>query len=63
MAVGSIKDFDSDGRYIVLQAVRLSTKRDLLVPIWLVGDVDREAAEATLAVSSADLEGMKGLQQ
>ncbi len=59
VAVGSIKDFESDGRYIVVQAVRLSTRHDLLVPISLVGDVDREAAEATLAVSHADLEGMK----
>jgi hypothetical protein len=59
VAVGRIKDFDSQGRYIVLEAGHLSIKHDLLVPIALVADVDREAAEATLAVSNADLEGMK----
>ncbi len=63
VAVGRIKDFDGEGRYLVLETGHPSTKHDLLVPISLVGDVDREAAEATLAVSSADLEGMKGLQQ
>jgi len=59
VAVGRIKDFDREGRYIVLEARHLSIKHDLLVPISLVADVDREAAEATLAVSNADLEGMK----
>ncbi len=59
VAVGRIEDFDSEGRYIVMEAGHLSTKRDLLLPISLVADVDREAAEATLAVSKSDLEGMK----
>jgi len=59
VAVGRIKDFDREGRYIVLEAGHLSIKHDLLVPISLVADVDREAAEATLAVSNADLEGME----
>ena len=59
VAVGRIKDFDRQGRYIVLEAGHLSIKHNLLVPIALVADVDREAAEATLAVSNADLEGMK----
>ncbi len=58
-ALGKIKDFDREGRYIVLEARHLSIKHDLLVPISLIADVDREAAEATLAVSKADLEGMK----
>jgi hypothetical protein len=62
-AVGTIKDFDREGRYIVLEAGRLSIKHDLLVPISLVADVDREAAEATLAVSNADLEGMKSQER
>jgi hypothetical protein len=59
VGVGRIKDFDREGRYIVLETGHLSIKHDLLVPIALVADVDREAAEATLAVSNADLEGMK----
>jgi len=59
VAVGRIEDFDREGRYIVLEAGHLSTKHDLLVPISLIADVDREAAEATLAVSNADLKGMK----
>jgi hypothetical protein len=59
VAVGRIKDFDREGRYIVLETGHLSIKHDLLVPISLVADVDREAAEATLAVSNRDLEGMK----
>jgi hypothetical protein len=41
VAVGTIKDFDREGRYIVLEAGRLSIKHDLLVPISLVADVDR----------------------
>jgi hypothetical protein len=59
VAVGRIKDFDRDGRYIVLEVGHVSSKHHLLVPISLVADVDREAAEATLAVSHADLESMK----
>jgi len=59
VAVGRIKDFDGEGRYIVLEVGHLSIKHDLVVPISLVADVDREAAEATLAVSMADLDGMK----
>ena len=59
VAVGRIKDFDKNGRYVVLEAGHLSTKHDLLVPIALIADVDREAAEVTLAVSSVDLDGMK----
>jgi hypothetical protein len=63
VAVGRIKDFDREDRYIVLEAGRLSIKHDLLVPISLVADVDREDAEATLAVSNADLEAMKSQER
>ena len=59
VAVGTIKDFDSEGRYVVLDAGHLASRHSLLVPIALFADVDREAAEATLAVWNADLETMK----
>ena len=59
VSVGAIKSFDKEGRYFVVEQGRLSVKHSVLVPIALVADVDREAAEATLAVSMTDLNGMK----
>jgi hypothetical protein len=59
VAVGTIKNFDKGGRYFVVEAGRLSMKHSVLVPIALVADVDREAAEVTLAISKADLDGME----
>lgn len=60
--VGAISDFDQDGRYVVLKTGHLASQHSLLVPIALFVDVDREASEATLAVSQADLENMKHQQ-
>jgi hypothetical protein len=59
VSVGAIKNFDKEGRYFVVEQGRLSLKHSVLVPIALVADVDREAAEATLAVSMTDLNSMK----
>jgi hypothetical protein len=59
IAVGVIKNFDKQGRYFVVVEGRLSIKHSILVPVALVADVDRVAAEATLAVSKADLDGLK----
>lgn len=59
VAVGTIKDFDREGRYVVLEAGHLASRHVLLVPIALFVEVDREAAEATLAVWDADLQSMK----
>src|SRR5262245_24479036 len=57
--VGRIKDFDASGRYMVVETGALSRRHQVLVPIALVADVEREAAEVTLAVSEADVERMK----
>jgi len=59
VSVGVIKNFDKQGRYFVVEEGRLSTKHSVLVPVALVADVDRVAAETTLAVSKADLDGME----
>ena len=59
VAVGAIKNFDKESQYIVVEEGHFSNRHSVLVPIALVADVDREAAEATLAVSMADLDGMK----
>jgi len=59
VAVGAIKNFDKENRYIVVEEGHFSIKRSVLVPMALLADVDREAAEATLAVSMADLDGLK----
>src|SRR5260370_3320816 len=45
-AVASIKDFDREGRYIVLEAGHLSIQHDLVIPSSPGRDRDREAAEA-----------------
>jgi hypothetical protein len=59
VSVGVIKNFDKQGRYFVVEEGRLSIKHSVLVPVALVADVDRVAAETTLAVSKADLDGME----
>ncbi len=59
VAIGAIKNFDKESRYIVVEKGHLSIKHSVLVPMALLADVVREAAEATLAVSMADLDGMK----
>lgn len=58
-AFGSIASFDSGGRYVVVREGFLSREKHVLMPIALIADVDREAAEVVLAVSADDLARMK----
>lgn len=57
--VGRIKEFDATMGYAVIEKGVLSHKRDLLIPVHLVADVDRDEGVVTLAVRNADLERMR----
>lgn len=57
--VGRIKEFDATMGYAVIEKGVLSHRRDLLIPVHLVADVDRDEGVVTLAVRNADLERMR----
>lgn len=60
--LGTIREFDRRLSYALIESGILSSKRDLLVPIHLIGDVDRDEGVVTLAVRSADLDRMRRLE-
>lgn len=59
VAFGSIATFDSGGHYVVVKQGLFSRQKQVLIPVALIADVDREAAEVVLAVSAHDLDRMK----
>lgn len=60
--VGRIKDFDATSGYLVIEKGILSRRHDLLIPVHMVGDVDRNGATVTLVVRDADLTRMQRLE-
>ncbi len=60
--VGKIKEFDATMGYVLVEHGALARKRDLLIPVHLVADVDRDNAQAKLAVRDADLKRMRRLE-
>jgi hypothetical protein len=57
--VGRIREFDATMGYALIEKGVLSRKRDVLIPVHLVADVDRDEGVVTLAVRNADLERMR----
>ncbi|HYL07905.1 MAG TPA: DUF2171 domain-containing protein [Candidatus Udaeobacter sp.] len=60
--VGRIREFDATMGYAVIENGVLSRKRDVLMPVHLVADVDRGEGVVTLAVRLADLERMRHVE-
>ena len=60
--LGTIKEFDGSLSYAVLESGALSRKRDLLVPVHLIADVNRDEGTVKLAVRMADLDRMRRLE-
>lgn len=60
--VGKIKEFDSAVGYALIERGILSRKHDLLVPVHLVAEVNRDSAEVTLVVREADLKRMQHVE-
>jgi hypothetical protein len=56
--VGRIKEFDATMGFALLEKGVLSRKRDVLMPVHLVADVDRDEGVVMLAVREADLKRM-----
>lgn len=57
--VGRIREFDATMGYMLIEKGVLSRKRDVLTPVHLVADVDRDEGVVTLAMRKADLERMR----
>ena len=60
--LGTIREFDRNLSYALIESGILSRKRDLLVPVHLIADVNREEGTVTLAVRMADLDRMRRLE-
>ena len=60
--IGRIKEFDDTMGYAVIEKGILSRAHALVIPIHLVGEVDRDAGSVTLAVSESDLTRMRHLK-
>ena len=60
--LGTIKEFDRRLSYALIESGILSRKRDLLVPIHLIADVNRDEGVVTLAVRTADLDRIRRLE-
>lgn len=60
--VGRIKEFDSTAGYALIEKGILSRKHDLLIPVHLVAEVNRDSAEVTLVVREADLKRMQHVE-
>lgn len=60
--LGKIKDFDATTGYVLIEKGILSRKHDLLIPLHVIADVNREAGEVTLALNQTDLKRMQHLE-
>lgn len=60
--LGTIKQYDPVTGWMMVERGILSGKHDLMVPVTLVDDVDRDTDEVYLAVSQSDLQRMQHVE-
>jgi hypothetical protein len=60
--LGTIKQYDRVTGWMMIERGVLSGKHDLMVPVTVVDNVDRDTHEVFLAASSADLQRMQHLE-
>jgi len=60
--VGTGKRYDSAAGYMLIEKGIFSRQRDVLVPVVLVADVDRDVGKVMLAVRESDLKRMQPIE-